>query len=69
MPRPWLPLLKEKLTQDIRDGIKSRSDMLGKQMVKKTISKDGRKQVSPDIIVLGCFSKTGIVNQWLLPQK
>ena len=42
--RPWLPKLKERLTSEIRDGIKSRAELLGKNMVKKTLSKSGHRQ-------------------------
>eukprot|EP00435_Cladocopium_sp_Y103_P028231 s721_g7.t1 len=43
---PWLPFLKQKLTQPIREGIRSRADILGKTMVKKTVSKSGHQQVT-----------------------
>ena len=45
MPRPWLPFIKDKLTREIREGVNSRADILGKSMVKKTVSKSGHRQV------------------------
>ena len=45
MPRPWLPFIKDKLTREIREGVNFRADILGKSMVKKTVSKSGHRQV------------------------
>jgi hypothetical protein len=45
LPRPYMHLLSEPMTRELREVIKCRKEILNKSMVKVAISKQGKKSV------------------------
>ena len=45
LPRPYMHLLSEPMTRELREVIKCRKEILNKSMVKVAISKQGKKTV------------------------
>ena len=45
LPRPYMHLLSEPMTRELREVIKCRKEILHKSMVKVSISKQGKKTV------------------------